>query len=236
MILSIQRGDITAITTDAIVNAANPRMLGGGGVDGAIHRAAGPGLIVACRQIATVGQEEEKTVYTCTDPECSGWTGTEPLKVPMRGLGCPVCEGGPLEVVPQRTPRVAPTSPDTRCPTGEARITPGFNLPCKAVIHTVGPIYGHHEPDEAARLLASAYRESCALAVRCGLRSLTFPAISCGVYGFPMMEAARIALGALTETGWDLDEVRFVMFQEIPHAVWLQAAQDMGIELVDVTL
>jgi O-acetyl-ADP-ribose deacetylase len=136
--LSVERTDITKLSVDAIVNAANEWMLGGGGVDGAIHRAAGPRLLEACRAV----------------PELR---------------------------------------PDVRCPTGEARITPGFDLPAKHVIHTVGPIWhggGSHEDE----LLASCYRASLALAESHALRSIAFPAISCGVYRFPIRRAAAIAV------------------------------------------
>jgi O-acetyl-ADP-ribose deacetylase (regulator of RNase III) len=133
--------DLTRLDLDAIVNAANPGLLGGGGVDGAIHRAAGPALLAACRAL----------------------------------------------------PEVAP---GVRCPTGEARITKGFNLPARYVIHTVGPIWhgGHAGEDD---MLARCYRSCIALAVEHGLRSIGFPAISCGVYGYPPEQAARVATTTL---------------------------------------
>jgi len=136
--LAVWQGDITRLDVDAIVNAANPTLAGGGGVDGAIHRAAGPDLKAAC-------------------------------------LALPEVE------------------PGVRCPTGEARITPGFPLPAKHVIHTVGPVWHGGRQDERA-LLASAYRSSLSLATEHGLDTLAFPAISTGVYGFPKAEAARIAV------------------------------------------
>lgn len=131
-------GDITLLAVDAIVNAANERMLGGGGVDGAIHAAAGEALLEACRAVNEV-------------------------------------------------------RPGVRCPTGEARITPGFLLAAKWVIHTVGPIYCDGESGEP-ELLASCYRESFALAARHGARTIAFPAISTGVYGYPKAAAAAIAV------------------------------------------
>ena len=136
--MRIEQGDITKLVVDAIVNAANQVMLGGGGVDGAIHRAAGRELYDAC-----------------------------------------------LKVVEVR--------PGVRCPTGEARITPGFRLPAKFVIHTVGPVYRdgrHGEPEK----LAACYRNSLALALENGCRSIAFPCISTGVYGYPIRDAAEIAV------------------------------------------
>ena len=138
MEIKIVQGDITTLAVDAIVNAANQVMLGGGGVDGAIHRAAGPELYEAC------------------------------LKVPE-------------------------VRPGVRCPTGEARITPGFKLPAKFVIHTVGPVYRdgfHGEPEK----LAACYRNSLALAAENGCKSIAFPCISTGIYGYPKEEAAKIAV------------------------------------------
>lgn len=146
--LRIVQGDITELNVDAIVNAANQTLLGGGGVDGAIHRTAGRELLDACLRIPEV-------------------------------------------------------RPGVRCPTGEARITPGFRLPARHVIHTVGPVYRdglHGEP----ALLAACYRNSLALAVQNGCRSVAFPCISTGVYGYPAPDAARIAVG---ETRHFLDSV-----------------------------
>jgi len=137
MPLSIQHANITALDLDAIVNAANERMLGGGGVDGAIHRAAGPRLLEACRAIPEV-------------------------------------------------------RPGVRCPTGEARITPGFDLPAKFVIHTVGPVWQGGQAGED-QLLARCYRTSLQLAEAHEVHSIAFPAISCGIFGFPVERASAIA-------------------------------------------
>ncbi len=137
--IEIIEADITTLAVDAIVNAANESLLGGGGVDGAIHRAAGPELLSACRALPQV-------------------------------------------------------RPNVRCPTGEARITPGFRLPAKFVIHTVGPIWEGGDDGEP-ELLARCYRESLRLARENGVRSIAFPAISCGVYGYPLDQAAAIAVG-----------------------------------------
>jgi O-acetyl-ADP-ribose deacetylase (regulator of RNase III) len=133
--IDVVRGDITRLAVDAIVNAANPTLLGGGGVDGAIHRAAGPELLAECRAL-----------------------------------------GG--------------------CPPGQSRLTRGYRLPAGWVIHTVGPIWqgGGHREDE---VLASCYRTALALAAGRGFAQVAFPAISCGVYGFPIPRACRIALAEI---------------------------------------
>lgn len=138
MRIEAQVGDITAVAVDAIVNAANETLLGGGGVDGAIHRAAGPRLLAACRALPEVR------------------TGV-------------------------------------RCPTGEARITPGFDLPARFVIHTAGPVW-HGGGQGEAGLLAACYRHSLELAGAGKLESIAFPAISCGVYGYPPEQAVDIAV------------------------------------------
>ena len=150
MKLELHPGDITKLAVDAIVNAANSTLLGGGGVDGAIHRAAGPDLLDECRAI-----------------------------------------GG--------------------CPTGEARITRGYRLPAKHVIHTVGPVWHGGDRGEA-ELLASCYRASLRLAVEHGIRSLAFPAISCGIYGYPVDAATRIAVREVSHFAGPIDRVIFVCF------------------------
>jgi O-acetyl-ADP-ribose deacetylase (regulator of RNase III) len=168
--LTVQQGDLTRIGTDAIVNAANQVMLGGGGVDGAIHRAAGPELLDACRAVPEV-------------------------------------------------------RPGIRCPTGEARITPGFRLPARHVIHTVGPVY--ESANVSAPLLASAYRSSLASANEHGLRSVAFPAISCGVFGYPLAEAAAVALRECRTHAGALEEIHFVLFGDDAYDAWLAAAEEL---------
>jgi O-acetyl-ADP-ribose deacetylase len=153
MRVSLLQGDITKLQVDAIVNAANTSLLGGGGVDGAIHRAAGPELLAECRTL-----------------------------------------GG--------------------CPTGEAKITAGYRLPAKYVIHTVGPIWGGGDGGEP-ELLALCYRNSLALATRHQVRNIAFPAISCGIYGYPIPDACQIALRetmAYLDTNELPETVTFVCF------------------------
>jgi O-acetyl-ADP-ribose deacetylase (regulator of RNase III) len=174
--LALLRGDITEQATDAIVNAANARLLGGGGVDGAIHRRGGPAILEACRAIRAR-------------------------------------QGG--------------------CPTGEAVITPAGLLPARHVIHAVGPVWAGGGRDEDG-LLASAYRASLRLAARHGLRSLAFPSISTGAYGFPIERAAGIALAtvrdALAGPDHPVEEVRFVLFSEADLGVYRLALRRLAPE------
>jgi len=174
--LAIVEGDLTTQDLEAIVNAANTTLLGGGGVDGAIHRAAGPELLAECRTL-----------------------------------------GG--------------------CPTGEARITRGYRLRARWVIHTVGPVWrdGRHGEDE---LLAGCYRRSLELAVERGVRTMAFPSISTGAYGFPLERAARIAirecLGFLGRNpGFEL--IRLVCFGAHSLAAYQAALADAGASDVDPT-
>lgn len=168
--IRVVQGDITTLKVDAIVNAANQTLLGGGGVDGAIHRAAGPELKAHC---ATLG--------CCPTGETANATSLS------------------------RGPR--------RCPTGEAKITPGFNLPAKYVIHTVGPVYRDGKSNEAA-LLANCYRNSLELALRNGVRTIAFPSISTGAYGHPKEEAAKIALTVMRQYENKFDEIIACCFSE----------------------
>ena len=166
MPIEVVQADITTLALDAIVNAANETLLGGGGVDGAIHRAAGPELMAACRAIPEV-------------------------------------------------------SPGVRCPTGEARITPGFRLPSRYVIHTVGPVWrggGSGEPE----LLASCHRRALEVARELGAESVAFPAISCGIYGYPARLAAPLAVSVVREH--ELPLVRFVLFNDETYEAFARAA------------
>jgi O-acetyl-ADP-ribose deacetylase (regulator of RNase III) len=169
--LRLVRGDLTEAAVDAIVNAANTSLMGGGGVDGAIHRRGGPAILEACRAL-------RRDRYP----------------------------GG--------------------LPTGEAALTPGGALPARFVIHTVGPVWQGGRADEAA-LLADAYRNSLDEARRHGLRTVAFPSISTGAYGYPVDQAAAIALRTVTDYlrahPGTFDEVRFVLFSEADLSVYRQA-------------
>lgn len=164
-VVRLVRGDITAARVDAVVNAANSSLLGGGGVDGAIHRAGGPAILDECREI--------------------------------------VGKIGKLE-------------------TGKAVLTTAGHMPATYVIHTVGPVWhggGQGEPD----LLAAAYRNSLALAEAKGLKSVAFPSISTGVYGYPMDQAARLArdvIGEFLEGAAGIKEVQVVLFSEAAFGIW----------------
>jgi O-acetyl-ADP-ribose deacetylase (regulator of RNase III) len=165
----VVQGDITRQEVDAIVNAANERLLGGGGVDGAIHRAAGPELKEECRQI-----------------------------------------GG--------------------CPTGEARITRGYELPARYVIHTVGPMW-HGGNKGEPELLASCYRNSLKLAVENGVKTIAFPGISTGVYGYPLEAATRLAMATVRECLAQMpsiEDVRFVTFGDQATKVAEQVLVENG--------
>ncbi|MDR7416753.1 MAG: O-acetyl-ADP-ribose deacetylase [Armatimonadota bacterium] len=173
--LELVRGDITQQAVDAIVNAANPTLMGGGGVDGAIHRAGGPVILEECR-------------------------------------------------------RIAETLPGRRLPPGEAVITTGGNLPARFVIHTVGPVWqgGGAGEDE---ILARAYRNSLQLAKERGLRTVAFPSISTGAYGFPVERAARVALrailGFLEQTPGAFELVRMVLWSERDLRVYEEALREI---------
>ncbi len=166
--IQLIQGDITKLAVDAIVNAANTSLLGGGGVDGAIHRAAGPELVAECRTL-------------------------------------------------------------NGCQTGEAKITKGYRLPARYVIHTPGPVWrGGTQAED--RLLANCYRNSLALAVQNGCRTIAFPSISTGIYGFPIERAARIAISEVTaflSKADSLQQVIFVTFSPSDYAVYERALNEL---------
>jgi O-acetyl-ADP-ribose deacetylase (regulator of RNase III) len=169
--MKLVQGDITKQDVHAIVNAANKSLLGGGGVDGAIHRAAGPELLAECRTL-----------------------------------------GG--------------------CETGDAKVTKGYGLKAGHVIHTVGPVYKTGKSGEPEKL-ASCYRRALELASEKGIKTLAFPAISCGVYGYPIQEASRIALGTVAdycEAHPEIEEVRFVLFGDQDLAAYQEAFEALKRE------
>lgn len=166
--MEVMQGDITQLEVDAIVNAANTSLLGGGGVDGAIHRAAGPELLAECRTI-----------------------------------------GG--------------------CPTGESKITKGYHLPAKYVIHTVGPVYGGTPQD--SQLLSSCYRNSLQLAVEKDVTSIAFPAVSCGVYGYPIKSACKIAVDMTADflrKNLSVKRVVFVQFSSENYGIYMDYLKKFG--------
>ncbi|MGW6918310.1 O-acetyl-ADP-ribose deacetylase [Kitasatospora sp. NPDC054939] len=195
--ITLVEGDITEQQVDAVVNAANSSLLGGGGVDGAIHRRGGPEILAECRR----------------------------LRASHYGKGLP---------------------------TGRAVATTAGRLPARWVVHTVGPVHLESEYDKRAQLLASCYRESLRVAAELGARTVAFPAVSAGVYGWPLDDAARIGLGTVAravrgggagsdvaagpgseagpEPGLELDEVRFVLFGPEAYEAFERALGELGLD------
>ncbi|MGW3556559.1 O-acetyl-ADP-ribose deacetylase [Streptomyces sp. NPDC000963] len=171
MRIVLVRGDITAEAADAVVNAANSSLLGGGGVDGAIHRKGGPEILAACRK----------------------------LRASQYGKGLP---------------------------TGRAVATTAGRLPARHVIHTVGPVWSREE--DRSELLASCYRESLRVADELGARTVAFPAVSTGIYGWPMEDGARIAVETVRAARTEVEEVRFVLFDETAYQAFKGAVGDVS--------
>jgi O-acetyl-ADP-ribose deacetylase (regulator of RNase III) len=169
--ITLVRGDITEQDVDAVVNAANSSLLGGGGVDGAIHRGGGPDILAECRA----------------------------LRASRYGRGLP---------------------------TGQAVATTAGRLLARWVIHTVGPVHSPHE--DRSELLASCHRECLRVADELGARTVAFPAVSTGVYRWPLADAARIALCTVRDTLSRVEEARFVLFDEAAHAAFRQALDELG--------
>jgi len=171
--IEIQKGDITELKVDAIVNAANTSLLGGGGVDGAIHRAAGPELLKVCRKL-------------------------------------------------------------NGCPTGEAKLTPGFKLPAKYVIHTVGPVWGGGNRNED-ELLENCYRNSLAIALNNNIKTIAFPSISTGAYHFPLERATMIAVAELKKFLKEhpaIEKVIFVCFDDRTYDVYEKVLKDTVAKII----
>ena len=173
--LALMRGDITEQSVDAVVNAANSSLLGGGGVDGAIHRRGGPAILEACRE----------------------------LRASQYGRGLR---------------------------TGHAVATTAGRLPARWVIHTVGPVFSATE--DRSELLADCHRNSLRVADELGARSVAFPAISTGVYRWPVDDAARIALRTVSQTATEVAEIRFVLFDDRALTVFRQVAEELGLVTV----
>ncbi|MFB6889651.1 O-acetyl-ADP-ribose deacetylase [Kitasatospora sp. NPDC056327] len=176
--ITLVEGDITAQQVDVVVNAANSSLLGGGGVDGAIHRRGGPRILEDCRG----------------------------LRASRYGRGLP---------------------------TGQAVATTAGELPARWVVHTVGPVHLADEYEERAELLASCYRESLRVAVELGARTVAFPAVSAGIFGWPPADAARIALGTVAEVtaepGSGPEEVRFVLLGQEMYEVFVGVGRELGL-------